>query len=43
MSLYAQLQQARSEEDVKYAYIKALGLTNFTKDLIVQMNTSIAE
>ena len=34
MSLYSQLQQARSEEDVKDAYIKALGLKGFTKGLI---------
>lgn len=34
MSLYSQLQQARSEEDVKDAYIKALGLKSFTKGLI---------
>jgi hypothetical protein len=34
MSLYTQLQQARSEEDVKDAYIKALGLKGFTKGLI---------
>ncbi len=39
MSLYAQLQQARSEEDVKDAYIKALGLKGFTKGLIdIQTN-----
>jgi hypothetical protein len=34
MSLYSQLQQARSEEDVKDAYIKALSLKGFTKGLI---------
>ncbi len=34
MSLYTQLQQAKSEEDVKDAYIKALGLKSFTKGLI---------
>ena len=34
MSLYTQLQQARSEEDVKDAYIKALGLKGYTKGLI---------
>ena len=34
MILYAQLQQAKSEEDVKDAYIKALGLKGFTKGLI---------
>lgn len=34
MSLYAQLQKAKSEEDVKDAYIKALGLKSFTKGLI---------
>lgn len=34
MSLYAQLQQAKSEEDVKDAYIKALGLKSYTKGLI---------
>ncbi|MBV5279461.1 MAG: hypothetical protein J0647_10665, partial [Campylobacteraceae bacterium] len=34
MSLYAELQKARSEEDVKDAYIKALGLKGFTKGLI---------
>jgi hypothetical protein len=34
MSLYAQLRQVRSEEDVKDAYIKALGLNGYTKGLI---------
>ena len=34
MSLYQQLQHARSEEDVKDAYIKALGLKGYTKGLI---------
>lgn len=34
MSLYTQLKQARSEEDVKDAYIKALGLKGYTKGLI---------
>jgi len=34
MSLYSQLKQARSEEDVKDAYIKALGLKGYTKGLI---------
>ncbi|TAG26726.1 MAG: hypothetical protein EAZ37_07800 [Burkholderiales bacterium] len=34
MPLYTQLQQARSEEDVKDAYIKALGLKGYTKGLI---------
>jgi hypothetical protein len=34
MSLYTQLQSAKSEEDVKDAYIKALGLKGFTKGLI---------
>lgn len=34
MSLFAQLQKARSEEDVKDAYIKALGLKGYTKGLI---------
>ncbi len=34
MSLYTQLKQARSEEDVKDAYIKALGLKSYTKGLI---------
>jgi len=34
MSLYTQLQQVRSEEDVKDAYIKALGLKGYTKGLI---------
>ncbi len=34
MSLYASLQSAKSEEDVKDAYIKALGLKGFTKGLI---------
>jgi len=32
--LYSKLQQAKSEEDVKDAYIKALGLKSFTKGLI---------
>jgi hypothetical protein len=34
MSLYLRLQSARSEEDVKDAYIKALGLKNVQKNLI---------
>ena len=34
MTLYTQLQQVRSEEDVKDAYIKALGLKGYTKGLI---------
>ncbi len=34
MSLYTQLQAAQSEEDVKDAYIKALGLKGYTKGLI---------
>ena len=34
MSLYTQLQAVRSEEDVKDAYIKALGLKGYTKGLI---------
>lgn len=34
MNLYADLQIAKSEEDVKDAYIKALGLKGFTKGLI---------
>ncbi|MEQ1667172.1 MAG: hypothetical protein ABL868_01840, partial [Sulfuriferula sp.] len=34
MSLYTQLQVARSEEDVKDAYIKALNLKAYTKGLI---------
>lgn len=39
MSLYTQLQQTRSEEDVKDAYIKALGLKGYTKGLIdIQTN-----
>jgi len=39
MSLYTQLQQVKSEEDVKDAYIQALGLKGFTKGLIdIQTN-----
>ena len=34
MSLYLKLQQARSEEDVKNAYIKALGLKDYSLNLI---------
>jgi hypothetical protein len=34
MSLYTQIQQVKSEEDVKDAYIKALGLKGYTKGLI---------
>ncbi len=34
MTLYAELQTAKSEEDVKDAYIKALGLKSYTKGLI---------
>ncbi|MDD1617827.1 MAG: hypothetical protein CG439_2882, partial [Methylococcaceae bacterium NSP1-2] len=32
--LYAKLKKANSEEDVKDAYIKALGLKSYTKGLI---------
>ena len=39
MTLYADLKQVRSEEDVKDAYIKALGLKSYTKGLIdIQTN-----
>jgi hypothetical protein len=34
MTLYEKLQQARSEEDVKDAYIKVLGLKGYSKNLI---------
>lgn len=34
MTLYQRLQEARSEEDVKDAYIKALGLKGYSKNLI---------
>jgi hypothetical protein len=34
MSLYKTLLQARTEEDVKDAYIKALGLKGYSKNLI---------
>ena len=34
MSLYEKLQKASSEEDVKDAYIKALGLKEYQKNLI---------
>lgn len=34
MSLYVELQKANSEEDVKDAYLKALGLKGYTKGLI---------
>ena len=34
MSLYEKLQKASSEEDVKDAYIKALGLKAYQKNLI---------
>ena len=34
MTLYAQLKTVKSEEDVKDAYIKALGLKGYTKGLI---------
>ncbi len=34
MTLYSQLRSVRSEEDVKDAYIKALGLKGYTKGLI---------
>lgn len=33
MTLYKRLQEARSEEDVKDAYIKALGLKDYSKNL----------
>ena len=34
MTLHTQLQHVRSEEDVKDAYIKALGLKDYTNGLI---------
>ena len=34
MSLHDSLQSAKSKEDVKDAYIKALGLKNLSKNLI---------
>ena len=34
MNLYKKLQEAKSEEDVKDAYIKALGLKGYSKNLI---------
>ena len=34
MNLYKNLQEAKSEEDVKDAYIKALGLKSYSKNLI---------
>lgn len=34
MTLYADLKKAKSEEDVKDIYIKALGLKSYTKGLI---------
>ncbi len=34
MSLYKSLQTARTEEDVKDAYIEALGLKGYSKNLI---------
>jgi len=34
MSLHQKLQEAKSEEDVKDAYIKALGLKGYSKNLI---------
>jgi hypothetical protein len=34
MTLYQKLQQAKSEEDVKDAYIKALGLKGYSKNLL---------
>lgn len=33
MTLYQKLQLANSEEDVKDAYIKALGLKDYSKNL----------
>lgn len=43
MSLYIQLQQARSEEDVKDAYIKALGLKGYTKGLSDKLRPQVFE
>jgi len=34
MTLYQKLQEAKSEEDVKDIYIKALGLRGYSKNLI---------
>jgi hypothetical protein len=43
MTLYEHLKQARSEEDVKDAYIKALGLKGFTKGLIEKLRPMVYE
>jgi|GEM_PF-2523106 len=40
-NLYTQLKQAKSEEDIKDAYIKALGLKNFTKGCVIVSKTLI--
>lgn len=34
MTLYQRLQEVKSEEDIKDAYIKALGLKKYSKNLI---------
>jgi hypothetical protein len=36
MALYQKLQQAKTEEDVKDAYIKALGLKGYSKNLTIK-------
>ncbi len=42
MTLYKKLQEAKSEEDVKDAYIKALGLKDYSKNLYdIQMQGKI--
>ena len=41
MTLHSQLKNAKSEEDVKDAYIKALGLKGYTKGLIDIQNNEI--
>ena len=42
MSLFEKLQHATSEEDVKDAYIKALGLKEYQKNL-VDIQTQLSE
>ena len=39
MSLYTNLKNARTEEDVKDIYIKALGLKQYTKGLVDTFRT----
>ena len=43
MKLFDKLKQAKSEEDIKDAYIQALGLKEYSKNLIDIQTKAVAE